>query len=125
MAYLARLVQSCCFLAGFLLFLTGCGPLIAVSVAAGLGLIAERNPNPVGPGILFALTLWPSLILMVFGLAAARADGGATMRLLNDLAFGRTEVGPARKAGRRVLNLLILSGAITISGLLAWRLRLH
>jgi len=55
------------FWAGLILLMLGCGPLLAVILLAWLGLTKDPNPNPVGFGILFFLTFWPSIILMVVG----------------------------------------------------------
>lgn len=44
----------------------GTGPLlVAVAVAHFRG---DLNPNPIGPGILAGLTIWPSLICLIVGL---------------------------------------------------------
>ena len=44
----------------------GTGPLlVAVAVAHLRG---DPNPNPIGPGILAGLTIWPSVICLVVGL---------------------------------------------------------
>jgi hypothetical protein len=56
---------------GILIFLIGCGPLLALIAASKLGLTRNPNPNPVGPGILAMLTFWPSIVLMLVGLARA------------------------------------------------------
>lgn len=53
---------------GFVLFLLGTGPLLAVIILASLGLTRDPNPNPVGFGILAFFTFWPSIILMVVGI---------------------------------------------------------
>jgi hypothetical protein len=38
-------------------------------VLASLGLTKDPNPNPVGFGIMAFLTFWPSVILMIVGVA--------------------------------------------------------
>lgn len=55
------------FRAGFILFVVGSGPLLAIIAAASLGLTRDPNPNPVGFGILAMLTFWPSIGLMAVG----------------------------------------------------------
>ena len=62
------------FWVGFWLFVVGCGPLLAIGLAAWAGLLADPNPNPVGPGILAFLTFWPAVLLMAgtAGFAALR-----------------------------------------------------
>lgn len=39
--------------AGLALLVLGSAPLIAIIVAAGIGLWPDPNPNPIGPGLLF------------------------------------------------------------------------
>jgi hypothetical protein len=51
---------------GIALLVLGSGPLlVSVAYAWSQG---DRNPNPVGPGILAMFTFWPSIILIVIGL---------------------------------------------------------
>jgi hypothetical protein len=69
--YLAsRLVR-----AGLVLFVLGCGPLLAIIGLAAVGLWPDPNPNPVGPGMLAFLTFWPSVICLVVGAARVRRTG--------------------------------------------------
>jgi hypothetical protein len=51
----------------------GATPLLVIVVAADLGLLRDPNPNPVGPGILFGLTLWPAIICVVVGVIRVRS----------------------------------------------------
>ena len=67
-----RLIDSRTFLAGASLFVLGSGPLLAIIVAAQLGLTSDPNPNPIGPGILAGITFWPSLALMLAGAIKVR-----------------------------------------------------
>ena len=60
--------RSRLFFAGAALFVLGTGPLLAVIALAGLGLTKDPNPNPIGFGLLAAITFWPSLVLMVLGI---------------------------------------------------------
>jgi len=53
--------------AGLVIFGLGCGPLLFIIVAASVGLWPDPNPNPVGPGLLAALSLWPALICTMTG----------------------------------------------------------
>jgi hypothetical protein len=46
----------------------GTGPLLLFAVADALGLISDPNPNPVGLGLLFIVTIIPALGLTLFGL---------------------------------------------------------
>jgi hypothetical protein len=34
--------------------------------------VADPNPNPIGPGMLCGLTLWPALICIVVGVVRVR-----------------------------------------------------
>ena len=52
---------------GLGLLVVGATPLLGVIAAADLGLLRDPHPNPVGPGILFGLTLWPAIICIVVG----------------------------------------------------------
>ena len=63
-----RFVDSWAIRAGVLLLIVGTGPLVAIGLAAKLGLTADPNPNPIGPGILAGLTFLPSMIIMLVGI---------------------------------------------------------
>jgi hypothetical protein len=52
---------------GALLLCAGTGPLVVVGVTAQLGLSADPNPNPVVFGMLALFTLFPALILLIWG----------------------------------------------------------
>ena len=62
---------------GLVLLVVGASPLLFIITAAALGLWPDPNPNPVGPGILFALTFWPAIICIVVGVIRARARRAA------------------------------------------------
>jgi hypothetical protein len=47
----------------------GSGPLLLAIVVAHLK--GDPNPNPIGPGLLAAVTFWPSVILLLVGCAKA------------------------------------------------------
>jgi hypothetical protein len=47
------------------LLVLGSGPLLAIIAAASMGLTKDPNPNPIGPGLLAALTFWPSIIMII------------------------------------------------------------
>ena len=59
---------------GVLLLVFGTGPLLFIIVAAAIGLWPDPNPNPVGPGLLAGLTLWPGLICLIVGVSRVRRD---------------------------------------------------
>jgi hypothetical protein len=59
------------FWIGLALLILGSGPLLAIGIAAGLGLLSDPNPNPIGPGLLAFFTFWPAVILIVWGLIAS------------------------------------------------------
>ena len=63
----SRLVQV-----GIALFAVGCWPLLFVMSMAAIGLWPDKNPNPVGPGMLAAFTFWPSVICVVIGVVRVR-----------------------------------------------------
>jgi hypothetical protein len=56
--------------AGAALLCLGTGPLLVVILLANLGLSADPDPNPVGFGILAAVTLIPALALLIGGFAS-------------------------------------------------------
>jgi len=61
------------FWIGIGLLVLGTGPLLAIILAASLGLLSDPNPNPIGPGLLAFFTFWPAVILTVWGLIASLA----------------------------------------------------
>lgn len=65
---------------GLVLLVLGTGPPLAIIAAAKLGLTDDPNPNPVIFGILAFFTFWPSIVLIVSGLAQARKGGQKRMR---------------------------------------------
>jgi hypothetical protein len=58
--------------AGVALLAIGAAPLVFIVVAAAIGLWPDPNPNPVGPGLLFGLTLWPAILCIVIGVVRVR-----------------------------------------------------
>jgi hypothetical protein len=58
---------------GLGLLVVGATPLWVIVVAADLGLLRDPNPNPVGPGILFGLTVWPAIICVGVGVIRVRS----------------------------------------------------
>ena len=52
---------------GFGLVLFGWGPFLFVILMAAIGIWPDKNPNPVGLGMLFAVTFWPAVICFVVG----------------------------------------------------------
>jgi len=72
---MSRYLQSVWFKAGLILLLLGSGPLLFIVVAADIGWWPDPHPNPVGPGLLCALTFWPSIICIVVGLVRVRRRG--------------------------------------------------
>jgi hypothetical protein len=61
---------------GVTLFCLGCGPLLVVMLAAWLGLTADRNPNPIFLGMLFAATFTPAIVLVICGVVARFGQAG-------------------------------------------------
>lgn len=62
---------------GLGLLLVGATPSLIIVAAADLGLLRDPNPNPVGPGMLFGLTLWPAIICIVVGVIRVRSRRSA------------------------------------------------
>jgi len=56
------------FKSGLILLVLGSAPLWTIVLLAGIGLWPDPSPNPIGPGLLFFFTFWPSLILMGVGI---------------------------------------------------------
>ena len=67
----ARFTFSRLFWIGLALLVVGTGPLLAIGLAAELGLLSDPNPNPIGPGLLAFVTFWPAVIVTVWGLIAS------------------------------------------------------
>jgi hypothetical protein len=59
------------FWIGIALLVLGTGPLIAVIVAASLGLTRDPDPNPIGFGLLAAVTFWPGVAVTAIGVLQA------------------------------------------------------
>jgi hypothetical protein len=59
------------FWVGVVVFAMGSGPLLLVLLFTALGLTRDPNPNPIGLGFMAGLTFWPSVALVVGGLAAS------------------------------------------------------
>ena len=51
---------------GVLLLVIGTSPLLIVILTDTLGIIDD--PNPVGFGIMFFITFWPAIILIIIGI---------------------------------------------------------
>ena len=52
---------------GVTLLVLGTSPLVFIIAAAAVGLWPERDPNPVGPGLLFALSFWLAVVCILIG----------------------------------------------------------
>ena len=59
----SRLVQV-----GLGLLVVGSGPLMGIILAAKLGFLRDPDPNPIGPGLLFALTFYPAVFCLFVGI---------------------------------------------------------
>lgn len=57
---------------GLALVIFGWGPLLLIIALAAIGLWPDPDPNPVGPGLLFALTSWPAIICLGIGVYQTR-----------------------------------------------------
>ena len=59
-------------LVGLGLLIFGSGPLLGIIALAELGLWPDPDPNPIGPGLLAALTFWPGIICLAVGIMLVR-----------------------------------------------------
>lgn len=59
---------------GLALTIFGCGPLLAIIALASIGLWPDPNPNPIGPGLLFAVCMWPAIICLAIGAIQTRRN---------------------------------------------------
>jgi hypothetical protein len=69
---MSRYWQSRLVKTGVVLFVLGSGPLLLIIAAAAIGLWPDPNPNPVGPGMLAALTFWPAVICIGVGVVRVK-----------------------------------------------------
>ncbi|MEO5798541.1 MAG: hypothetical protein ABIS00_03770 [Gemmatimonadales bacterium] len=83
---------------GLGLIVFGAGPLLAIIALAAVGIWPDPNPNPVGPGILAALTFWLGMICLVTGVVQVRRV---------DVPVGDA-AAPAGAISRRPLALLVI-----------------
>ena len=70
-------LQNPWLLAALALVIFGGGPLFAVLFLASVGLWPDPDPNPIGPGMLFFVTMWPAVVCFRVGLAQLRRRVGA------------------------------------------------
>lgn len=100
---LARLLASRTFKAGLMLLVVGTGPLVAIILAAEVGLLRDPNPNPIGPGLLAFFTFWPSVLLMAAGAVTALSGKGAEGEMAGGGGGGGVAAA-ARGAGTSLLS---------------------
>ena len=60
---------------GLTLLVLGSGPLVGILLLAAVGLWPDPNPNPIGPGLLFFFTFWPSVICLIIGVVRVQRPG--------------------------------------------------
>jgi hypothetical protein len=65
-------MQSRLIKVGAALLIFGTGPLLFIIAAAAVGLWPDPDPNPIGPGLLAAVTFWPAVICIAVGVVRAR-----------------------------------------------------
>ena len=65
-------IHSKLVLVGLGLLIFGSGPLLGIIALAELGLWPDPDPNPIGPGLLAALTFWPGVICLGVGIMRVR-----------------------------------------------------
>lgn len=61
---------------GLALFAVGSGPLALFLIADAIGLINDPDPNPIGLGLLFFITFWPAMGLILLGRRTLRDRSG-------------------------------------------------
>ena len=59
--------QSWCVKGGLLISVIGSLPLLAIGIAAALGLWPDPNPNPIGFGLLFVFSVALGSLMALFG----------------------------------------------------------
>ncbi len=64
---------------GLGLLVLGAGPLLTIIVLANIGLWPDPNPNPIGPGLLFAFTLYPAVFCLFVGVVRVRGKRQRTL----------------------------------------------
>lgn len=74
-----KFLQSRLIRVGVAGLILGTGPLLLAVVISYL--MGDKNPNPVGPGILAMLTFWPSILLIVIGVVTT---------IVRKVRFGRS-----------------------------------
>ena len=67
-----KYLQSRLVKVGLAMLLLGSGPLWAIVLLAAIGVWPDPNPNPIGPGLLFFFTFWPSVICIGIGVFRVR-----------------------------------------------------
>jgi crotonobetainyl-CoA:carnitine CoA-transferase CaiB-like acyl-CoA transferase len=66
------------FWIGLAILVFGTGPLVLVMIGGMLGLTGDPDPNPVGLGLLAAVTFWPGIAVTAIGvLQAVRRGSGS------------------------------------------------
>jgi hypothetical protein len=70
---MGRYLRSNWIRVGLVLAVVGAGPLLFIIIAAAVGLWPDPNPNPVGPGLLFAFLFWPAVVCILIGVLRVRA----------------------------------------------------
>jgi hypothetical protein len=73
MASMSDYLASKLIRVGLVLLVLGTGPLLAIIIAAKVGLWPDPNPNPVGPGLLAGLTFWPAVLCLLIGAVRVRS----------------------------------------------------
>ena len=64
---------------GLGLLVVGAGPLLTIIALAKIGLWPDPNPNPIGPGLLFALTFYPAVFCLFVGIVRVRMQRRRTL----------------------------------------------
>ena len=56
---------------GVAILVLGVGPVLIIVLLSKIG-IGDPNPNPVGPGMLAAISFWPGIIMTILGAISHR-----------------------------------------------------
>jgi len=65
-------MRPCLLSVGLSLLVVGSALLLLITLAAAVGLWPDTSPRPVGPGLLFFVTFWPSVVSPAMGIAQVR-----------------------------------------------------
>lgn len=103
------------FVAGLIIGVIGCGPMLFVIAMDRVGLWPNANPNPVGPGMLFLVTAWPAIICLVIGVVRTRAARRRENQGATPAVGSGTSDGAPALARHPALRMIVGVGAVSLS----------